>query len=77
MHPLPEGYAARGMALAPLRAYSRRMPKSDGPASSHPCLMPPEHLRRVQHPGDERVGPKPGVMRRALAKLTAAARAHS
>ena len=27
--------------------------------------------------GDERVGLKPGVMRRALAKLTAAARAHS
>jgi hypothetical protein len=51
------------------------MPKSDDRVSSHPCLMPPEHLRRVHHPGDERLVLKPGVVRRALAKLAAAARA--
>jgi hypothetical protein len=51
------------------------MAKPDYVPSTYPCLMQKDHLRRVQHPHDERVVIGRSRVRRAVAKLAAAIRA--
>jgi hypothetical protein len=50
------------------------MPKYDGVPSTYPCLMQKDHLRRVDHPHDERFVITRGPIRRAFGKLAAARR---
>jgi hypothetical protein len=47
------------------------MPKYDGVPSTYPCLMQKDHLRRVDHPHDERVVVSESLVRRAFAKVVA------
>jgi hypothetical protein len=65
--------SARSAQTYAFRAYTRRVPKTES-TPMYPCMMARSDLRRVQQPHDERVVVTRSRLRRALAKLTGAAR---